>query len=287
MEQEQPIETEEQTQLKKKKTVFIFSNSFSNFLLHLVLVIIIGLGAIYIGFNVYLPSVTNHDETITVPLLTEMKLEDAQKMLEQKNLRSEIIDSVYRMNLDAGVIIDQTPAMNAKVKLNRKIYLTVSSAIPPKISIPNIIDKSVKYAELTLRNSELRIGKINYIDKEYQVVYGVVYNADTFNTEDLNKGIIIEKGSTLDLVVGNGLGETSMDVPNVIGMDYEEAQTLLRGVGLTIGTIDFVKVAGSSGLVTSQQPEAGTEVQIGEIIELSVSEVTVENIVNQDSTNIQ
>lgn len=286
MEQSPQPENETYEQPKKGKKFFIFSNTFPNLLLHLALIVAIGIGALFIGFKVYLPAVTNHAETITVPLLTEMKLEDAEKLLKQKDLRLEVIDSVYRMNVEAGVILDQTPVMNAKVKLNRKIYLTVSSAIPPKIDIPDIIDSSVKNAQLLLTSHELKVGKIDYVDDlATNAVLKVIFNGNEYTKKQLREGINVEKGSSIDLIVGNGLGETSMEVPNVVGMDYEEAQILLRGVGLSVGTIEFVK-AESSGLVTKQVPEAGNDVKIGEIIEIWVSELKPEEVV-QDSTSME
>ncbi len=287
MEQEQPIETEELDQPEKKSHLFIFSNSFPNFLLHLALIVVIGIGGIIFTFNIYLPSVTNHNETITVPLLTEMKMEDAEKLLEQKDLRYEIIDSSYQMNMDAGIIIDQTPPMNSKVKLNRKIYLTVSASIPPKIDIPDIIDSSVKNAQLLLKSHELKVGTVKYVDDlATNAVLKVLFNEKEYTKEELREGITVDKGSSIDLIVGNGLGKTSMEVPNVIGMDYEEAQTLLRGVGLSIGTIEFVKSGSSLGVVTTQLPKAGDKIQIGEIIELWVSEIKVDSAV-QDSSGVQ
>ncbi len=278
--------TEENQAPKRKRTLFIFSNSIFNFLLHLVIVLGIILALLISVFNVYLPAVTNHQETITVPLLTEMNLEEAQQLLEEKNLRYEVIDSTYQLNYAPGVIIDQTPSMNEKVKLNRKIYLTVSSYLPPKVNIPDLIDSSVRNAEQQLKIHELKIGNIEYVDDlATNAVLKVLHEGKEYTKEELRQGVEVTKGSKVDLVVGNGLGKTTMDIPNVVGMQYDEAQTLLRGVGLGVGNVTFVKSAETPGSVIKQNPPAyqGAKIKIGEIVEIWVSEPLVE-VPSTDST---
>lgn len=256
-----------------KKRAFIFSNTLLNFLLHFFVAILWVVGLILLIFMVYLPFTTKHGETVTVPLLHEMAQEEAVLLLEKKNLRAEIIDSMYKASLPPGVVITQTPKMNEKVKLNRKVYLTVSAFIPPEIDIPDVIDNSVKSAQLLLKSHELLVGDTKYVDDlATNAVLKVVYNGKEYNKSLLRSGVSVPKGTKIDLIVGNGLGKTSMSVPGVLRMDIREAKTLLRGVGLSIGNVNWVKSEETPFTVVKQVPGRGVEIKTGQIIDLWVAE---------------
>ncbi len=275
MEKPQVPDIEQTSEKPRKARFFLFSNTPYAFLLHIAVAVGLGFGLVWVLFNQYLPSLTNHGETITVPLLREMPLAEVEKLLATKNLRYEVIDSSFQVNAVPGTVIDQDPPMNTKVKLNRKMYLTVSSYLPPKIAIPDIVDSSVKNAQLLLKSHELKIGSIEYVDDlATNAVLGIMLDSVEYSKEDLRRGIIVPKGTRIDLIVGNGLGNTTMEVPNVLGMDYEEAQTLLRGVGLSVGTIEFVSATTRPpGAVVKQEPAPSrtNKIKIGEIVDLWVA----------------
>jgi hypothetical protein len=70
---------------------FIFSKVFlKNLLIALVFVAVVIFGA-----NIYLSSYTDHGETVEVPDLRGMTLEDVESTLSSSTLTFEVIDSVY------------------------------------------------------------------------------------------------------------------------------------------------------------------------------------------------
>ena len=62
----------------------------------------------------------------------------------------------------------------------------------------------------------------------------MVYNGKTDQ-----KGFAIRKGATLDLLVGDGYGNVKVDIPNLTGLNFEEAQFVLNASKLRLGTIIF------------------------------------------------
>ena len=95
---------------------------------------------IFFIFYIYFPFITNHGDTITVPNLIGMELNEIDEFLSDRDLRYEILDdSSYSSEYPAYTILQQNPSENEKVKENRKIYLTLNSSIPPKIKMPKII----------------------------------------------------------------------------------------------------------------------------------------------------
>lgn len=73
---------------------------------------------------------------------------------------------------------------------------------------------------------------------------------------------------TVTLVVS--LGEESVTVPKLSGLDHREAQSELRRLGLTV-ELRHVTGAHPEGLVIASEPRAGEKVPIGSTVTLTVS----------------
>ena len=246
------------------------AKSFVGVLLHLCLMGII-VAALIIGFfYIYLPSTTNHGESISVPRIEGMQLTDAEALLEAQHLRYFINDSSYNPDLKPYTILTQDPAPDAQVKENRKIYISVNMKEPPMIKMPKLIDGSVKHAELILKSYDLKKGKVTMVpDLQQNAVLKQFVNG-----KEVKPGELIPKGSVVDLHVGDGLGNTEFEVPDVVGMPVDEASVLLVGQGLQIGNIIYVQGSEEQdGTVLKQRPfaEVGAMIRVGEFVDLWVA----------------
>lgn len=228
-------------------------------------------GALVFGFfYIYLPSTTNHGESISVPKITGMQLADAEEFLDEQNLRYFINDSSYNSDKKPFEILTQDPAPDSKVKENRKIYISINMKNPPMIKMPRLIDGSVKNAELILKSYDLRKGKIVPIP---DLQAGAVLK-QFVNGKEIAPGDMIPKGSVVDLHVGDGLGNTEFEVPDVVGMPVDEASALLLGQQLQIGSIFYVQDSGKpTGTVVRQRPfaEVDAKIRVGEMVDLWVA----------------
>ena len=239
---------------------------------------------VFFMFYIYFPFKTNHGDTITVPNLVGMSLEEIDDFLSDRDLRFEILeDSSYNSKYPPFTILQQNPSENEKVKENRKIYLTLNSSIPPKIRMPNIINGSVKNAQLILNSYDLKLGEIKYVpDMARNAVLKIYFEGDSISENDL-----IDKGSVIDLEVGNGLGNQIFDAPNLVNLDLEEARFTIIGSGLRLGNIIYEdsgyfynknldeegneileKFWVEPGKVFRQSPENSTKVRIGRKVNL-------------------
>lgn len=95
-------------------------------------------------FRVYLPNATNHGEMITVPSLDRMTVEEVEGFLADQDLRFEVSDSTYNEQYPPLAVVAQYPAAGAKVKIDRKIYVTLNRENPPTVMLPNLYDGSLK-----------------------------------------------------------------------------------------------------------------------------------------------
>lgn len=176
---------------------------------------------------------TSHGTTIQIPMVKGMSFEKASALLEEKGFDVEIQDSVYFDSLPALSVTRQFPEADAVVKRNRTVYLTVNRAVPPTIEMPKLIGLSYRSAEVSLRQYGLRMGDTSYrVDFAKNSVLDQVYNG-----ESIKPGMKIQMGSSIDLVLGTGVGGFEFAVPDLFGMPYEEAKALLQATGLSTGAL--------------------------------------------------
>lgn len=247
----------------------ISTRSFSDLLIHIGIIVAL-LALLFLAFFfVYLPFTTNHGQTITVPDVTNMSLDEMQNTLNDRNLRYEVSDCTFVANLQPLTIIQQYPRPNMKVKEDRKVYLTVTKRVAPMVAMPNLTN-------LTLRSAELNLGSLGLVIGDQNYVPDVAKNAvlrQLYNGREIAPGTPVPKGARIDVEVGDGLGNTMFTVPSVVGLPLDEAEATIRGSNLKIGTkISVDDPEKEVGTVVRQRPEArpGERIRIGETMDLWV-----------------
>jgi beta-lactam-binding protein with PASTA domain len=260
------------------------TNSWLDFFIHLGIIAVIGVIAVLFFFYVYLPLTTNHGETITVPDVVGVHYDDLDEFLTNRDLRFEVSeDSSYSADEPPQTVLQQFPLPGSKVKADRKVYVTLNTSSPPLIEMPNLVDASQKTALMVLKSYELKLGNREYApDLAFNAVLAQLYEGDT-----IAPGTKIPKGSTIDLVLGNGLGNQSLESPNLIGQDEESARIAILGSGLVVGNIRYEKkglavvermievdsviyeqITVEPGAVSKQEPAPGRNVKLQQKIDL-------------------
>ncbi len=244
------------------------ASSLKEYAVHLGIIIGISFVLILIFFYIYLPSTTNHGETITLPNMVGMSYEEIDEFLTSRDLRYRIRnDSSYDEKYPALTILNQHPKPGSQVKINRKVYLTLNARNPPLVSMPHLIDRSLINAENTLRDIGLKFGEIDYVpDLAENAVLEQLYQGNP-----IPAGEFVPKGAKIDLVVGDGYGMVPFDMPELVGREFEEAKIYLLGLRLQLGSV-LPKEADPefTGLIVEQNPEAGSEVRSGQLVDLWV-----------------
>jgi beta-lactam-binding protein with PASTA domain len=236
------------------------------FFINVLIAILLGAGVIF-GVYKWLDVYTLHGESITVPDLRGMTPERLESFLSNKQLNYKIIDSLYNDSNVAGTVLEQDPLPNSKVKENRTIYLTVNSRNPRKVSMPDLIDVSFRQAEAILQTFGLKTGQVTY---KPDLARNAVLE-QWFDGEQIPPGKEISQGSTIDLVLGDGIGHAEVVVPSLIKLTRGEALFVLKGSSLNIGTIYFDPSVRDKekALVYKQDPEpASSIIKQGEAIDI-------------------
>ena len=178
--------------------------------------------------SVCLGPLTRHNKNKTVPNVVGKSLDEARKILDNNGFDVEVQDSIYTDTTAKGSVLRQVPDGDATVKISRTVYLTVNRHVPPLVEMPNFAGFSLRNIELQLKNMGLKVGDTVYVDDfARNSVRDVLYKGSP-----ITPGTKLQQGSSVDLVLGNGVGENEFTVPNLIGMTYAEAKKLLESNGL-------------------------------------------------------
>lgn len=244
--------------------------SIKKIAIHLGLVFLTVTILAFIFLKIYLPSYTNHGQTVTVPNLEGYEVDELEKFLSDRDLTYEVnIDSGFNAEAKPFAVLKQTPDPDRKVKRGRKIYVTLNARNAPLLKMPNLVNSLLKNAHEILGNIGLVRGEIIYVpDIGMNVVLEQKYRG-----RNIPEGFEIPKGSQVDLVVGDGLGNQTLEVPSLIGLDEVDVEFLIIGSGLRMGNINYVETDSVvSGIIINQMPPAGASVKTGEQIHIWISE---------------
>ena len=227
------------------KTRYFWVNLVSMFFLSLFLIWFVTMS---------LSAYTHHGESITVPDLRGLTMQNVEKLLDSKNLDYVVADSSFTRDMLPDAIMEQFPKPGAKVKEGRRIYLTVNARTAPLVAIPNIVYNSLENALIQLESAGLILG-----EKKYE------------------PGTKVPKGTAIDVVLGKGVGNTMVDVPTVIGLTYAQARITILGYQLNVGAV--IKDPGitdaGSAIIYKQVPnpaEGDTQISIGQPIDIWIKE---------------
>lgn len=244
--------------MKQKIKAFFLSFLLTRrFIKHLGLVILFYLVVIF-GTMFILDWSTNHGEKIEVPNLVGKNAEEAKQILEENGLKYQILDSIYNPKKPNGTVLEQTPGPTNKttvyVKPGRIIGLRLSKK-QKLVQVPNLINKSQRFAQSILQNRGLK-----YVVRYKPVVeeLGGTIIEQLYKGKKVVQGTMLPIGSTITIYVGEFVVEDAEKIPDLYGMSISEAVSLLEELGFRYeyGCTDCkTKSDTLSAIIFSQSPE--------------------------------
>ena len=210
---------------------FVFSKSFLKHLgialgvfIALILVIVFALSAY-----------TDHGETIAVPDLSGLRKENLEATLTALNLKFAVIDSVYDNKRPKGSIVDQTPVPGFHVKAGRTVYVTVVAMQPQRVKMPNLVDLTLRQATQRLETYGLKVGKTSY---QPDIAKNAVLK-QLWKGRKIHPDSLIVKGSSIELVLGDGLNDSEIPMPYFINLTPEQAEEAIKSGALIQGAFIY------------------------------------------------
>ncbi len=244
-----------------------------SFWFNLLAVILLTL-AFYVFFFTSLGWITRHGKEVKVPDVAAQDVKQAIAKLEQMGFEVDI-DSAYDPKKKAFLVLSQIPEKGSVVKEGRTIFITINKAEPPLTPMPNLLNLSFRSAEMILRSNKMILGDTTY---RPDIAEGAILE-QLYKGQPIRPGQMIPQGSRIDLVIGDGLGNTQFNVPDVIGMNYVEAVAMLNGNGLTFTEIWEGQITDSTtAVVFDQTPKATNElgttnrIKEGDIVDIRIKQ---------------
>ncbi len=249
---------------------FLFSKVFLKNLGIAIGIIALLLIGTFITLNIY----TLHGVSQPIPNCTGLTQNQFEELLEEKNFRFNIIDSVHITGFAPGAVVEQLPQAGTQVKKNRTIHFTINAYSAEKVQVPNLSSYSLRSAKAILESYGLKTGKLIYIPSEYtNEVLGQHYKG-----KPIEPGTSIEKGSVIDLLLGQGLSDKKTNIPDLTGLATDEARHFLVSVSLNLGSTiyDSTVVSQDDSLfafIWKQKPaaEPGSRIPLGSSIDVWLS----------------
>src|SRR5579864_5522871 len=176
---------------------------------------------------------TRHGKVLKIPSVTGQSFDNAKKMLESQGFDVQIQDSTYNDTVPPLQMVKQFPETDNLVKVNRTVYLTINRSVAPFIQMPNLVSMTFRNAEMVLHHYGLQLQ--DTIFKPDFAKNSVL--SQLYNNEDIKPGTRIQQGSKITLVLGNGVGGIEFTVPDLIGLTYKDAKSILDTDGLIIAAL--------------------------------------------------
>ena len=124
------------------------------------------------------------------------------------------------------------------------------------VTVPLMLEKSLESAKSTLDDMDL--------------TYEVIGEGNRVLSQCPKTGSVIEKGGKVILYTEEDVEPEVVEVPNLIDMTAAEANTALTQLGLNIVTLG-ASSENADAKVQFQSEDAGTSVEVGTVISLTLS----------------
>jgi len=216
------------------------------------------------ALGVFLGLVVFSKNQVHVPGVVGQTLDSARVELDRAGLNVDV-----RRRADpapANIVFDQAPNPGQKVDDGSSVAVFVSNG-PGTVKVPDVVGLTEADAKRRIRDANLR----PQVEQESsaKVALGIVIRSDPSARRP------VDRRSAVTLVVSSG--PQKVDVPDVTGLDQQDAVNQLREAGLST----VVREKSSSDpvdTVVSQSPAGGQQIDQGSTVTLFVSNGKVKEV---------
>lgn len=157
-----------------------------------------------------------------------------------------------------GTVLSQAPTAGTELERSQQVTIIVARG-PSTVEVPNVVGLSAVQALVRLQAANLKGRNVQI--QSVQPKGRIIRQAPAGGSE-------AKKNATVVLTVSKG--SKPVTVPPVIGLTEAAATATLTRLGLRL-SVSRIAATQPKGIVTSQQPAAGTRAQKGSIVGLNVS----------------
>ena len=204
------------------------------------------------------------DESLVAPVMSSRREDREQEMvIAPANPRKPKAKSDDKNKKKRAIIIGVAAA--AILALFGILYVSgIIGGGGKEVTVPDVKGMSYSEAKEVLEAKGLKIEKADEPIASQKIEKGKIVS------QTPSKNSKVKKGRTVRVILS--AGNTELKVPDLKGLSYKEAKTLLSEMGLQISKGDEVDSDSvTEGLIASQYPSAKTKVDKGDIITVNIS----------------
>ena len=200
-------------------------------------------------------------------------LEYAINILKSEGHKGIVSDTLFSSAFKPGIVIDQYPSTNMKVKAGRTVRLTIVNS-EKSVIVPDLIGRSERSAELDIRQVGLEI------DTTYRE-YNSDVPAGNVTWQYPKGGDMLSRGMGVHLTISLGVPPNFFQAPNVFGLSKKKAIIEIEKAGFFLGKVyyrqneDLIPYT-----VLDQSLKPGTVLEESVIIDLTISVLDMQDIFN-------
>jgi len=212
-----------------------------------------------VATRVVFPAPPPPGDLFEVPDLRGLGIASATERLAGAGLELGAVDSLQHPSVAAGLVLGQSPLPGQLLRPETPVRITISTG-PQTRSVPDVLGVEEARARIVLETS------------------GFVVSVDTMESEE-PRGRVVALSPPPDSAVAlpaqvhvlvSG-GPPVIPMPFVLGMEQEEAVSLLDSLGLEVSEVEEVfRFGRDQGIVVEQEPAADTELGRGASVRLTV-----------------
>ena len=204
---------------------------------------------------------------VQLPNFVNMTQEEAEQTAEELNLKLVVESEEYSPEVEAGKIISQDPTYQEDymVKEKSEVKVIISKGTE-KTTVPKVEGMTREEAEQALEEAKLKAEVTEENDEEVEA--GIVIS------QEVEPDTEVDAGTVIKIVVSKGSGIVKVKVPSLIGKTEQEAKDLLSAANLEVNVVTDEDESKNDGVVLRQSQDAGTEVEEGTTITITVNKIS-------------
>lgn len=225
-------------------------------------VLFIGVAGITSYFT--LSFIIKSEDTVIVPDFVGKDVVYVLESLTELGLNTKVKGSEYNADVPKNHIILQEPKAGSEIKKGRDVKIIFSKG-PQMIPMPNLAGLSLQQARLFFEEQDLCRGNL-------ATVFDIGTDKDTVIAQSPPSGATVRRGSCVDLLVSEGPRPAAYKMPDLSGLQLEDALLTIERYHLPHGEIKTqIEKGKSKNSVLEQDPPTGYRVIEGDEVNLVIN----------------
>ncbi len=219
-----------------------------------------------------------------VPNLINLTQEEAVSSITNSGFKLGQVSQEYSDTVETGRVLDQDPDANLKKAEGSQINIVLSRGPEPAkaLQMPDLTNKTASEAEKIIKD-------LGLVPAAGDAVYDPRIEPGKVASQKPVAGTKVVEGDTVTYSLS--LGEESIEVPKVVGLEKEAAEKALKDAGFAVEVSTTNSNDVAQNKVISQNPSDGNKLVKGKTVSIVVSSgpnnVRVPNVVGMIQSNAE